>query len=319
MSKLSVAVLLGGNSAEAQVSRTTGGQIAAALSKAGHNVTPIELDQNCVSTLISNTVDVVFPALHGPPGEDGTVQGMLDMINLPYVGADVAGAAFAMDKSVAKLIFQQAGLPVLEEIVVRPGENLAPVCDQIEQRFANSIVVKPANQGSAIGVTLLPGNQHSRCEIQQALNECLRFGSCLVEPFVAGKEITVGVLEVAEEYLAHPVIEISTAQDQWYDYENRYSAGGSEHIIPAQLPETVNQELQRIALQAHKSLGLRDLSRADFIVNDEQYILLEVNTLPGMTPTSLYPDGAKHIGYSFEELVDHLVKQAFKRGPRNLS
>ena len=308
---LSVAVLMGGASAEAQVSRNSAQQVAQALIGEGHVCHLVELDEDCMATLLEIAPDAVFPALHGPPGEDGTVQGMLEMLGLPYVGSRVHGSAMAMDKAVAKHIFRQADLPVAPDLVVTPDDDLIKVSEKILSVLGPAVVIKPLNQGSAIGVTPLPNGG----DLPAALAQALVFGNCLIEPYVLGKEITVGVLEVGQTLLAHPVIEIVTAHAQWYDYDNRYTPGQSEHLIPALLPSELLQELQDVALQAHQVLALRDLSRADFIVTDSGAItLLEVNTLPGMTPVSLYPEGAEAIGYPFQKLVDHLVRQAARRG-----
>jgi len=313
-SKYSVAVLLGGASSEAEVSRNSARQVGAALQRAGHQVHSIELDAECPQALLDLRPDVVFPALHGPPGEDGTVQGFLELLGLPYVGSGVHGSAVAMDKAVAKHIFRHHGLPVTEDIVVKTdGDDLGAIAADIHQHLGPGVVIKPLNQGSAIGVTLLPNGG----EIEPALASALIFGNCLVEPFVMGREITVGVLQVADTLVPHPVIEIVTAQGQWYDYENRYTPGNSKHLMPAPMSSQLSEQLQEIALTAHRCLGLSDLSRADFIVTDNDEItLLEVNTLPGMTQTSLYPEGANAIGYSFSQLVDHLVNLAVQRGPR---
>ena len=311
---LSIAVLMGGQSAEAEVSHKSAAQVAAALEKAGHLSQTIELDHTCTHKLLELAPDVVFPALHGPPGEDGTVQGYLDMLGFPYVGSDVRGSALAMDKAIAKDIFRKANLPVVDEVIVHHDhQDLKAVAQEITRRLGPSVVIKPLSQGSAIGVTPLPNGG----DIPAALAEAVVYGDCLVEPFVMGKEITCGVLEVDSKCVAHPVIEIVTETDQWYDYENRYTVGQSQHIIPALLNATLREKIQDIALCAHKELGLRDLSRADFIVTDTGVItLLEVNTLPGMTPTSLYPEGAAYIDYPFHRLVDHLVQIAFRRGAR---
>ena len=308
---LRVAVLMGGASAEAQVSRNSAQQVAQALINAGHDCHLVELDETCMTNLQEIAPDAVFPALHGPPGEDGTVQGMLEMSGLPYVGSRVRGSAMAMDKAVAKHIFRQADLPVAPDLVVTPDDDRQAASQQILKMLGPAVVIKPLNQGSAIGVTPLPDGG----DLPAALEQSLVYGNCLVEPFVPGREITVGVLQVGHTLLAHPVIEIITADAQWYDYENRYTPGQSEHLIPAPLPAGVLQQLQDIAVKAHQVLDLRDLSRADFIVTEHDEItLLEVNTLPGMTPVSLYPEGAEAIGYPFQRLVDHLVKQAAKRG-----
>ena len=305
-----VAVLKGGPSAEAEVSRVSAQQVAQGLERKGYQTTLVELDEQCVNTLSSLSPDVVFPALHGPPGEDGTVQGFLEIMGLPYVGSPVRGSALAMDKAVAKLIFTQAQLPVLSDLVVSHQLPLAEQARAVRDQLGDKVAIKPLSQGSALGVKLLPAGG----DIEQALSEATQFGDCLVEPFVEGLEITAGVLELDGELIAHPVIEIETAQDTWYDFDNRYKAGASEHIIPARLPAGTSQQIQDIAIRAHQALGLRDLSRADFIVTASNDIyLLEVNTLPGMTPTSLYPDGAAHIGYAFDDLMDALVQQAAKR------
>lgn len=308
--ELTVAVLMGGPSAEAVVSRNSATQIIDALQQKGHLAHPIELDNNLANALAALQPDVVFPALHGPPGEDGTVQGFLEISGYRYVGSNVRGSALAMDKHVAKLICSQHDLPVLPDKVVNQGEDIEKVALIIQQTMGSSLVIKPLNQGSAIGITPLPNGG----DLVAALQKALPFGACLVEPFLIGKEVTVGVLERRDGLLAHPVIEISTEDGQWYDYDNRYTAGQSDHIIPARLDSLTLTRLQEIALTAHRALGLRDLSRADFIVADDgQIALLEVNSLPGMTPTSLYPDGAQHLGYSFAELIDLLVTQATQR------
>jgi D-alanine-D-alanine ligase len=302
---------MGGASLEAEVSRVSANEVAKALAEKAHRVTLVELNENVALELNRQHPDVVFPALHGPPGEDGTVQGMLEMLNLPYVGSNVHGSAVAMDKGVAKTIFRQAGLPVAEDVVVLPGTDPDAAAVEIAERLGERIVVKPASQGSAIGVTRLANGGDPR----EAVAQALKLGSVLIEPFVMGREITVGVLDLfGQEAVPFPVIEIRTATDEWYDYVNRYKVGGSEHVIPAPLPDAVNAELQRIAVVAHQSLGLRDLSRADFIVADDDAItLLEVNTLPGMTPTSLYPDGARAMEIDFPDLLDALVRSAVER------
>jgi D-alanine-D-alanine ligase len=308
---LTIAILAGGSSAEAQVSRNSAAQIEQALAESGHTTHVIELDATCAQALLAVQPDVVFPALHGPPGEDGTVQGMLEMLRLPYVGSDVRGSALAMDKAIAKSVFVRQGLPVSGDYIVHLGDDLSVAAEAIQAQLGARVALKPLNQGSAIGVQLLRNGG----DIAAALTAAIEFGSCLVEPYIEGREMTVGVLQLASECLPHPVIEIRTPKDEWYDYEHRYTAGQSEHVIPAPLAAALSDRLQAIAVTAHQALGLRDLSRADFIVTDEDEIyLLEVNALPGMTPVSLYPEGAAAIGYSFQQLVNTLVAEAHLRG-----
>ncbi len=312
-SVLNVAVLMGGPSAEAAVSRVSAAEVGNGLELQGHRVTLLELDGTTASALLELQPDVVFPALHGPPGEDGTVQGFLELLGYPYVGSDVHGSAVAMDKSLAKAVFRRLGLPVTDDVIIAAGADATLAEAEVRARLGVRVVIKPLRQGSAIGVTRVPNGGALREAIEMALS----FGhGVLVEPYVMGREVTVGVLDLhGAEPRALPVIEIRTASDEWYDYTNRYAVGKSEHLIPAPLGEELNARLQDIALQAHIGLGLRDLSRADYIVTDAGEIaLLEVNTLPGMTPTSLFPDGARAMGIDFPSLMDALVRSAHQRG-----
>ncbi len=307
-----VAVLMGGPSAEAEVSRASASEVARALEQRGHKANLIELDTNTANALSAMQPDVVFPALHGPPGEDGTVQGFLEILGYPYVGSDVHGSAVAMDKAIAKAVFAEHQLPVAEHLVLSADAQPEEAVARIQVQLGDRVVVKPLGQGSAIGVTPLANGG----DLLPAVTDALGYGGgALIEPYVLGREITVGVLDLdGQEAVALPVIEIRTASDQWYDYHNRYAEGGSEHIIPAPLADETNARLQQIALTAHQGLGLKDLSRADFIVTDnEDIVLLEVNTLPGMTPTSLFPDGARAIGISFPELMEKLIISALTR------
>lgn len=311
-----VAVLMGGPSAEAEVSRASAAEVAEALKQRGHDAHLLELDATTAQQLSALDPQVVFPALHGPPGEDGTVQGFLEILGYPYVGSGVHGSAVAMDKALAKAVFREHDLPVAEHIALASNADAAGAAEAVKRRFGDRVVVKPLGQGSAIGVTPLANGG----DLQPALEAALSYGGgALIEPYVLGREITVGVLDLeGEPAQALPVIEIRTATDQWYDFHNRYTVGSSEHIIPADLSDTTTAALQDIALNAHQSLGLKDLSRADFIVTDsEEIVLLEVNTLPGMTPTSLFPDGARAIGISFPELMERLVISALKRAGRS--
>ncbi len=308
-----VAVLMGGPSAEAEVSRTSAGEVATALSETGYKTELVELDADTAGRLLGLQPDVVFPALHGPPGEDGTVQGFLEILGLPYVGSDVHGSAAAMDKSIAKSVFARAGLPIADDLLFQADSKVAQVEAEILETFGDRVVIKPLSQGSAIGVTPIANGG----DLKEPLSRALALGDgLLVEPYVLGREITVGVLDLhGQAARPFPVIEIRTATDEWYDYKNRYAVGGSEHILPAPMLDALRDNLQHMAIEAHRCLGLRDLSRADFIVTDtDEIVLLEVNTLPGMTPTRLYPDGARAIGMEFDALMDALVQSALSRG-----
>jgi D-alanine-D-alanine ligase len=305
-----VAVVCGGPAAEREVSLTSGREVASALRASFPDVSVHEPDLHLAEELRRGSIDVLFPALHGPLGEDGSIQGMFEIAGVPYVGSGVAASACAIDKVLAKRLFRDAGLPLAREVVVdrdAAGDAVALVRAQLPGRVA----VKPASQGSAVGVAFAETDS----QLAAALDEAFRFDELvLVEEFVVGSEITVGILEWPEPF-AFPVIDIRTPGDSWYDFEHRYTVGLSEHVIPAPLPPDVYASVQDLAVRAHVTLGCRDLSRVDFVVEPGGRIaLLEVNTLPGMTPTSLYPDGARAAGISFEQLVAGLVERALERG-----
>lgn len=305
-----MAVISGGTSAEASVSRVSAAGVTNALLANYPQTQNFELDKDLTASLTAFSPDVVFPVLHGPPGEDGTLQGYLEILGLKYVGSGVHASAVAMDKVIAKQVFRAEQLPLANEVVVYRHNTIAE-CVEMIRPLGASVVVKPSTMGSALGVT--------RTQNENELAAALELGfeydqKLLVEQRIQGKEVTVGILETEQRPKALPVIEIVTAENSWYDFEHRYTEGFSDHLIPAHIPSAQQQRLQEITLTAHKALGCRDLSRADFIVSDDETeILLEVNTLPGMTPTSLYPDAANHTGLNFEALVSLLVEQAANR------
>ncbi len=309
---MKVAVIAGGPSREATVSRSSAAEVSTALRSAGHDVCQIELDHAVTTKLLEYHPDVVFPVLHGPPGEDGTIQGYLEIIGLAYVGSGVHASAAAMDKSIAKSVFRRINLPVCDDLVFPPGTRVTDAARAIATTLGDRVVIKPLRQGSAIGVTPIMngGDLIAPLELAFSMGD-----GVLVEPFVLGMEATVGVLDVeGTTARAFPPIEINTPSGTWYDFQHRYTAGESAHVIPARLPQDLLASLESIAIDAHRALGCRDLSRADFIVTDQgRIVLLEVNSLPGMTPTSLYPDGAKALGIDFTTLMDMLVQSALRR------
>ena len=317
---LVVGVVCGGTSSEAEVSRVSGQCIADALRFSFPKVELIELD-NAIWTNLKGRVDVVFPALHGFLGEDGSFQGFLDVLKIPYVGNGVLASACAMDKIVAKRIFQSSGIPIAKDVVVhhytsprsrrdsRNGENnIAVNLDRREEivsaakraldYLGGEVVVKPAFEGSSLGVQFCSDYKTLGSAIEQTF---YKYGDrVLIEERIRGREITVGIIERRQPE-ALPVIEIRTPPDSWYDYQHRYTPGLSEHVIPAQLPQKQYCRTQELAVAAHIALCCRDLSRVDFVVPEHgEPVVLEVNTMPGMTPTSLYPDAAKAHGISFK-------------------
>lgn len=294
-----VAVLMGGISAERAVSMNTGTQVSAALRQAGFSVTDIVVTEDLGALLSALTPrpDVVFNALHGRFGEDGTIQGVLDYLGLPYTHSGVRASAVAMDKVAAKAVFAAAGLPVAPHKIIDIEELEAG--DPLPRPY----VVKPVSEGSSVGVYIVKSGDNRRAEIAREWH----FGQAMVEPYIPGRELTVGVLQDQ----ALTVTEILSAET-FYDYHAKYAQGGSRHILPAQVPDEIAQLAKEVAVAAHKALGCRGASRADFRYDDEtgQLILLEVNTQPGMTATSLLPEQAALQGMDFPSLCAWLVTQA---------
>jgi D-alanine-D-alanine ligase len=298
-----VAVLLGGISAEREVSLASGRQVIAALRQAGFEVTPIEVgpDLAAVIAALTPAPDAVFNALHGRFGEDGSIQGVLDWLGIPYTHSGVRASALAMDKVAAKAVFAAAGLPVARGRLVDVAELEA--ADPLPLPY----VIKPANEGSSVGVEIMRAGGNRRAEIARNW----RFGGqALVEEYVPGRELTVGVM--GERALT--VTEIAPAQG-FYDYEAKYADGGSVHAIPARMHPAAFDRAMEVALAAHRALGCRGATRADFRYDDTagepgRLVLLEVNTQPGLTPTSLLPEQAAHLGMDFPALCRWMVEHA---------
>jgi D-alanine-D-alanine ligase len=296
-----VAVLMGGWSAEREVSLRSGQACAAALTRRGYCVTPIDVTRDIATTLAATKPDVALNVLHGRPGEDGTLQGLLEILGIPYSHSGVMASAVAMQKDYAKALFRAAGVPVAEDRVVSRFEAAKA------HVMAPPYVIKPVAEGSSVGVFIVT-EQHPHPP-QELYRDDWAFGeTVLVERYIPGKELTCAVLGDR----ALDVIEIVPATE-FYDYEAKYAAGGSKHFLPAPILPNVYQDVRRLALTAHSALGCRGISRADFRYDDlgtGSLICLEVNTQPGMTETSLVPELAAYAGITFDELVQWMVEDA---------
>lgn len=304
---LRIALLMGGTSAERDVSLHTGEQVGRALEQRGHSVERIDTqDLGFIERLQTGAFDVAFVCLHGRFGEDGTIQGLLEILDLPYVGSGVLASALAMDKVASKHIFAGSELRTPASVSL---EQMPADVGGITDALGTKLVVKPASEGSSVGMSIV----HDASELLPALELAFRHGRIvLVEEYVAGVEVTVGVLG-NDELTALPTLEV-VPEHEFYDYESKYVPGMSKHIIPARVSENARQECQRTALEAHRALGCRGMSRSDMIVTDDGTVyLLEVNTIPGMTSTSLLPDSARAAGIEFPELCDSLVALALER------
>lgn len=294
-----IAVLYGGFSKERDVSLVSGAAAARALRAKGFQVTKIDAPRDMadlVTQLSAAKPDVVFNALHGRYGEDGCIQGLLDMMALPYTSSGRMASAVAMDKPMAKRLFAMAGIPVAEEKVVTVAEA------ERGDVMARPYVLKPVDEGSSVGVKIVrTGDNHP------PLNDLGLEPDDLImaERFIPGREVTVAVL--GDRPLA--VTEITTGRD-FYDYEAKYAKGGSAHALPAQLPPGLSEKAMALSVLAHQALGCRGVSRADLRLEGDTFYMLEVNTQPGLTPTSLVPEQAAHVGMSFEDLMVWMVEQA---------
>ena len=299
-----VAVLMGGPSAEREVSLSSGRECAKALRSAGYDVVEIELGdrrgEDIVSRLRSVAPDVVFNALHGRWGEDGCVQGILEWMGLPYTHSGVLASAMAMDKTVAKQAFREAGLPVVESLIAD--------ADEVRRRhvMAAPYVVKPNDEGSSVGVYIVHDGANQPPQLSDAMPSRV-----MVETYAPGRELTTAVLG------DRPLGVTEIIVDGWYDYDAKYKAGGSRHVIPAEVPQEITEACLAYAVRAHQALGCRGLSRTDFRWDETRgldgLILLEVNTQPGMTPTSLAPEQAQHAGLDFPQLMRWMVEDALCR------
>ena len=300
----SVAVLYGGTSGERPVSLNSGSSCAKALEGLGFKVTLIDTaDTQDLSRLITDEFDVAFIALHGRGGEDGTIQGFLETLGIPYTGSGILASAQAINKSKTKELYAQAGLPVADSVTVGKGDplnddDLAGIMDEI----GIPCVVKPATEGSSLGMTIVKDPADMRGAIDTALGVD---DEAMVEQFIEGLELTVGVMG-NDEPQALPVIQIVPTEDEFYNFHAKYAAGGSTHLCPAPISAELTEQLQNLA-------GCKGVTRTDILVKDDGSCwILETNTLPGMTGTSLVPDAARAIGIEFPELCEKIVAMALE-------
>jgi len=302
--KLHVAVLMGGWSSERAVSLTSGNGVADALEARGHRVTRIDMDRDVAARLAEAAPDVVFNALHGTPGEDGTVQGMMDLMGLKYTHSGLATSVIAIDKELTKQALVPHGIPM-------PGGRIV-ASEELYQRdpLARPYVLKPVNEGSSVGVAIVTaagnyGNPIGR----DVAGPWQQFETLLAEPFIRGKELTTAV--IADRALMVTELKPKTG---FYDFDAKYTEGLTEHVCPACIPDEITAACKDIALRAHRLLGCRGTSRSDFRWDDERGVaglfLLEVNTQPGMTPLSLVPEQARHLGMEYGDLVEAIIEDA---------
>lgn len=345
--KLNVAVLMGGKSAEHEVSLSSGRMVLKSLDRTKYNVKPIILtragqwliptdylsiggassgDDEMPSPLViqplntgsalqqttDDAVDVVFLALHGAYGEDGTIQGLLELSDIPYTGSGVLSSALAMHKIRSLQIFEQVGLPVANYRAFdcwKWAENRESLTHEIARELGYPCVVLPVEQGSSVGVTIA----HDAARLAEGIDRALSFGNeVLVEEYIAGEEVTCGVLGNLPglEPIALAPTHIIPKENEFFDYEAKYTPGATEEVTPPRLPQELIRAIQAVAVTAHKALGCIGLSRSDMRIREGVVYILETNTLPGMTPTSLFPQAAAAAGMTFSDVLDRLIELA---------
>ena len=294
-----VVVLLGGNSLERDVSLVSGQECAKAISSSGYEVFKVDTRGDFIKELEKLKPDVVFNALHGRFGEDGAIQGVLEMLKLPYTHSGILASSVAMNKDRAKTIFRDSGLPVTDHLILKKGLKIEEI------PFPFPYVLKPISGGSSLDVHILSSKDDW---LKNSILGTERASSFMVEPFIPGRELTVTIM--GNKALA--VTDILS--DNWYDYDAKYESGGSRHILPASIPQDITELCFSYALAAHNSLGCRGVSRIDLRWNEKLHrdglFILELNTQPGMTPTSLVPEQAKYVGIAFEKLCTWLINDA---------
>lgn len=295
-----VAVVYGGWSSEREVSLSSGEQMLRAAQAAGYDAVGIDASRDLVSQIAAEKPDVILNGLHGPWGEDGCVQGLFEILAIPYTHSGVTASAIAMDKRKSKAVYKQAGLDVADDVAVTRAE--AARAHPIRPPY----VIKPVNEGSSFGVVFV--REENNGPSQLLLSDEWAYGDNLMaEEYIPGRELTVAV--IGDRALA--VTEITTLRE-FYDFDAKYAAGGSRHVVPADIPEPVTKRALEAALKAHQALGCRGVSRSDFRFDEkkDRLVILETNTQPGMTPTSLVPEQAAYTGMTFEALVAWMIEDA---------
>ena len=304
MKRMTIALLSGGISSEREVSLNSGDQVYEALDKEKYNILRYDPKTDLIRLVQdAPNIDAALIILHGPYGEDGTIQGLLELLNIPYQGSGVLGSSIAMNKLASKYLYEKAGLPIPPYIALNEGDRLDP--QGWEKQLGMPLVIKPNAAGSSVGMTIVK----SLDGLQQAVEKAFSHdATILIEGYVEGIELTGGVVG-NKELLALPIIEIiPDAEHEFFDYEAKYTAGITQEICPARIDDEMTQKAQAYAQAAHKALFCEGYSRTDMILKDREIYILETNTIPGMTATSLLPQAARKAGLSFSQLLDQLIQ-----------
>ena len=317
MRKIKIALLSGGWGGEREISLKTGENIFASLDRKKYKIFRYDPNANLkkfINDAINKKFDLVFPALHGPFGEDGRLQGMLDLIGVPYIFSGTLASALAMDKEKTKIIAKGEGLDTAAHVILKRGEKYS--LNRVIKKLSFPIFIKPVELGSSVGMA----RAKTKKELKRGMKNAFKHGNKIIlEKFIKGRELTVAILGHPPGAL--PVIEIIPKISEWFDYKAKYKTGGTLEICPAPIPENITKKVQNFGVKIFKAIGCKDLARADFIWSniDRKLYFLEINTIPGMTATSLAPQAAKVAGLNFNQFLDRLIKGALNNYERRIS
>lgn len=298
-----IAVICGGPSSEREISLRSGKNIFEALKNLGYkNVELIDIDKNISKVLIDKKIEVVYNAMHGRYGEDGCIQGLLEILEIPYTGCGVTASSVCMNKDYTKNVLRNFDIPLIKSVLIKKNEDYSKKIKELKY----PMMLKPVSEGSSLGMFKVSDEK----EMKECFKKSLKYNQdVLVEEYLDGKSLTVGVLENGDELFATEIIEFNT-KTEWYDYEAKYTAGMTEFIIPAKLSDDMTQKVKDIAVKAFKACGCRGVSRVDFLISDNVPYVLEINTSPGMTDLSDLPAQSKAMGISYENLVQIILNGA---------
>lgn len=299
-----IGVLYGGMSSEREVSLRSGKNCFEALERLGYtNIELIDVDKNIAKNLLEKHIEIAYIALHGKYGEDGCIQGLLEILNIPYTGCGVMASSVSMNKEYTKKLLKVENIPVIPSVMINNIDNLA----KETAGLMFPLMIKPVCEGSSIGMTKV----NSLEELKKAVQEATKYNSgVMAEEYINGQSLTVGVLDIESKTIATPILGFRT-KTEWYDYEAKYTHGMTEFILPAQISQELTELIQNLAIKSHQAVGARGMSRVDFILseNNKPYIL-EINTIPGMTDLSDLPAQAKEMGISYDNLVQIILNSA---------
>ncbi len=302
-----IGVLMGGKSGEREVSLRSGAGVLGALKRQGYDAIGIDVDENVAQKLRGENIDIAFLALHGRGGEDGAIQGLLEIMEIPYTGSGIQACAISMDKTATKFVLDRMGIPYAKTYIFTPGRWVAEQCEEMLGRLRLPVILKPACEGSSLGCALIKSREHAEREAAPLL---AKYPDLIAEEFIKGQDVTVGILGTGENTRALPILEL-VPDNEFYDYEAKYTKGMTKFICPANLDDDLTRQVQQLALDTHRALGSHGVSRVDIIVGpDRSLYVLELNSIPGMTETSDIPAEYETAGGTYDELVIEILNSA---------